>query len=94
MLRVWNPSQLLLTRLKKSAPRCFNSGGAPHAEEGLQRADRHRRQKAPRSLRKQQAQPAAAAVPPKFQARPYAATGITKKYISTKWQALPAITNR
>lgn len=45
-------------------------------------------------LRKRQAQPAAAALPPKFQARPYAATGITKKYISTKWQALPAITNR
>lgn len=47
-----------------------------------------------RDLRKQQAQPASTILPPKFQARPYAATGITKKYISTKWQALPAITNR
>ena len=47
-----------------------------------------------RDLRKQRAQPASTILPPKFQARPYAATGITKKYISTKWQALPAITNR
>ena len=56
---------------------------AAHAERCTQRANRRKRQKVLKGLRKPQARPAATVLPPKAQARHYAKAGMTKKYIST-----------